>query len=129
MISELVDGCGDSFTYLVGYSGLQLPDALARGAHGLMGGAGHPEEDLVVLGALRDGLAHGLTLFEKILPLLNFEMQTVGLSVAVHKRLLKMRGIIQCDRSRQPGVELDRFQQRELDRYWKALKSFSTSHR
>ena len=114
---------GESFRYLVGYSGLQLPDALARGAQGLMGGAGHAVEDLLVFGALREDPRIGYLLFEKLLPMLNFEMQTLDLCVAVHKRLLRDQGIFTSDESRAPGIQLDQFQETELARHKNNLSS------
>jgi 4-hydroxy-tetrahydrodipicolinate synthase len=116
MVSNLRALLGeDDFTYLIGYSGLQLPDAMRRGAHGLMGGAGHAPEDLAVFRALKEDLeGRGMDAFRKLLPLLNMEMQTVDTSVAVQKRLLMDRGVIASDHVRAPGKRLDRFQAEEL---------------
>ena len=103
------------FTYLIGYSGLQLPDAMRRGAHGLMGGAGHAPEDLKVFRALEQTLeGPGLDAFHRLLPLLNFEMQTIDTAVAVQKRILLERGIITSEHVRAPGHNLDRYQLEEL---------------
>lgn len=112
---------GEDFTYLIGYSGLQLPDAMARGAHGLMGGAGHVTEDVAVFRALREDPAGGALRFERLLPMLNFEMQTVDMAVAVHKRLLHRQGIFASDHVRAPGPQLDAFQLAELERHWRRL--------
>ena len=112
---------GQDFTYLIGYAGLQLPDAITRGAHGLMGGAGHVREDVAVLRALRTDPAAGQRLFEKLLPMLNFEMQTVDLAIAVHKRLLHRAGIFRSAHVRTPGPGLDAFQEGELERHAQSL--------
>ncbi len=107
-VSALVEALGtEGLTYLVGYAGLQLPDCLARGAHGLMGGAGHLEEDVAVFAALRANPRAGREAFCRLLPLLNFEMQTVGTSIALHKQLLYDRGVIACPLVRQPGRAFD----------------------
>jgi 4-hydroxy-tetrahydrodipicolinate synthase len=112
---------GEDFTYLIGYSGLQLPDAMIRGAHGLMGGAGHVAEDMAVFQALGQDPAAGARAFERLLPMLNFEMQTVDMAVAVHKRLLRDRGIFSSDCVRAPGPHLDVFQIAELERHRRRL--------
>ncbi len=118
-LSQLVTTlAGEEFTYLIGYSGLQLADAMTRGAHGLMGGAGHVREDVAVFRALREEPAgDGLARFHRLLPMLNFEMQTVDLAIAVHKRLLKRAGVIASDHIRLPGAGLDKYQEAEVARH------------
>jgi 4-hydroxy-tetrahydrodipicolinate synthase len=115
---------GRDFTYLIGYSGLQLADAMARGAHGLMGGAGHVHEDLAVFQALSGQDANaGWGAFQRLLPMLNFEMQTVDLAIAVHKRLLRDAGIFASDHIRAPGAGLDRFQSLEVERHRRSIQT------
>jgi 4-hydroxy-tetrahydrodipicolinate synthase len=104
LISRLRDAFPDQFTYLIGFAGLQLEDAHRRGAHGLMGGAGHVIEDLKAFGALQLGNTEP---FRRLLPLLNFEMQTVETSIALHKFLLQRRNVLATDHIRQPGTTLD----------------------
>lgn len=104
MITKLNEHFPGAFTYLIGFAGLQLEDAQRRGAHGLMGGAGHVAEDIRALEGLRAGSPAG---FRRLLPLLNFEMQTVENSIALHKFLLARRGVIASDHVRAPGTELD----------------------
>jgi len=101
-------------TYLVGFSGLQLPDFLARGGHGLMGGAGHVRQDVEVFYSLLAERASGMQKFNRLLPILNLEMQTIDLCIAAHKLLLKDQGVIISDYVRLPGVRLDEFQIRSL---------------
>jgi dihydrodipicolinate synthase/N-acetylneuraminate lyase len=109
----------DSFTYLIGFAGLQMPDAVVRGAHGLMGGAGHLREDLIAWSALlQDTNGQGFEKFKSLLPLLNSEMQTVDMSIATHKWLLKQQGVFRSAHVRAPGAELDEFQVAELNRNW-----------
>ena len=126
MLSQVREALGGpGFTFLIGYSGLQLADAVARGAHGLMGGAGHTAEDVAVLRALREGAPGALAAFERLLPMLNFEMQTVDLAIAVHKRLLRRAGVIASDSIRPPGGGLDCFQAAEADRHAAAIASLA----
>jgi dihydrodipicolinate synthase/N-acetylneuraminate lyase len=120
-ISRLRASLPDSFTYLIGFAGLQMPDSLARGAHGVMGGAGHVREDLAVWSGLLEG---GFDKFESLLPLLNSEMQTVDLSIATHKWLLKRQGVFRTSHVRAPGPDLDEFQAAELSRNWERARSY-----
>ncbi len=99
-------------TYLVGYSGLHLPDFLERGGHGMMSGAGHVREDIEAFYGLLADPKSGLEKFNRLLPLLNLEMQTIDLAIAVHKLLLKDQGVIASDYIRAPGAQLDEFQKR-----------------
>ncbi len=122
VVSDLIDSLGEGFTYLIGFAGLQLADCLKRGAHGLMGGAGHTREDIAVFRALKaDPDGAGRVAFEKLLPLINLEMQTIDLSIATHKWLLKQLGIISSDHVRKPGPVLDRWQQEELRGHMRRL--------
>lgn len=115
VVSQLRAALGGDFTYLIGFAGLQLADCLARGAHGLMGGSGHAAEDLRVFRLLeKRPSASGLQAFHELLPLLNFEMQTIDQSIATHKWLLKAAGIFTSDHVRQPGPQLDAAQAAEL---------------
>ena len=107
MVSALKAAMPETFTFLIGYAGLQLDDALQRGAHGLMPGAGHVYEDLRAFRALEADPVAGLAEFHRLLPLLNLEMQTIETSIALHKRLLYERGIISSPHVRAPGYEMD----------------------
>lgn len=123
-ISRLRRFLPDTFTYLIGFAGLQMPDALARGAHGLMGGAGHLAEDLAVWSRLlQDPSEKGSEAFRALLPLLNSEMQTVDLSIATHKWLLRQQKVIRSAHVRKPGAELDEFQVAELAKNWTRAKA------
>jgi 4-hydroxy-tetrahydrodipicolinate synthase len=122
VISDLRDALGENVTFLVGFAGLQLADCLARGAHGLMGGAGHVAEDRRVFQLLTDDpQGEGLRAFHDLLPLLNFEMQTVDQSIATHKWLLAEAGVFSSDHVREPGPHLDAAQQVELRAHMERL--------
>lgn len=107
VITALRNSLPGAFTYLIGYAGLQLDDALRRGAHGMMPGAGHIPEDLRAFAALRSDATAGLAEFHRLLPLLNLEMQTIETSIALHKLLLFERGVIGSPHVRAPGPALD----------------------
>jgi dihydrodipicolinate synthase/N-acetylneuraminate lyase len=118
VLSELKEAfSGTDVTFLIGFAGLQLPDAIARGADGVMPGTGHVRADVAVFEALRRDLNGGLPAFHRLLPLLNLEMQSLGTSIALHKRLLYEAGIFGSDHVRQPGLPLDDVQLRALSVY------------
>lgn len=119
---------GHDFTYLVGYSGIQLLDAVRRGADGLMGGVGHLRQDIAMLKALQsDNAGAGHKAFTAMLPMLNFEMQSIDLAIAVHKRLLANQGLFAHDVCRRPGQSLDPFQESELALHWNSISRFEVS--
>ena len=115
MVSALAQAVADpAFTFLIGYSGLQLADCMARGASGLMSGSGHAKLDIELYRALAADPPAGRDLFRRMVPLLNFEMQTLGLCIGVHKRLLMEQGVFRADHVRKPGSPLDARQIEEL---------------
>jgi 4-hydroxy-tetrahydrodipicolinate synthase len=106
---------GERFTYLIGFAGLGLPDALERGAHGVMGGCGHLNYDISVFRALEAATPDARARFSRLEPLLNFEMQTIHTSIATHKWLLERQGILASDTVRAPGSRLSLSQIHKLE--------------
>jgi dihydrodipicolinate synthase/N-acetylneuraminate lyase len=72
-------------SYFAGYSGVQWFDAWRRGATALMSGCGHIAADRRMLTDVSE--------YHRLLPLLNFEMQSIDLVTAVHKWLLWEAGL------------------------------------
>jgi 4-hydroxy-tetrahydrodipicolinate synthase len=114
-------------TYLIGYAGSQLPDAIRRGAQGLMSGCGHIAEDIAMFESVIRSRGIPSATFQRLLPLLNFETQTIDLSIATHKRLLFEQGIIAQPHLRSPSLVMDEFQECELIELWNAAKTPGTS--
>lgn len=112
----------ERFTYMIGFAGLGLPDALAQGAHGLMGGCGHLEQDIAVFQALMAGDPAARERFARLETLLQFEMKTIHTSIATHKWLLKQHGVFASSRVRAPGSALDEAQQFELEQILERLQ-------
>jgi dihydrodipicolinate synthase/N-acetylneuraminate lyase len=103
---------------LVGYAGLQMPDALRRGAVGIQPGCSftelyvelwrrHQAEDL-------EGFAE---LHTAMLPWLSAWMRQVELIIQVEKTILARRGIIASERCRAPGWALDAEERRAIDAF------------
>lgn len=106
-------------SFLVGYSGVQMLDAVRRGAEGLMGGCGHLQADRRMLDALLNG--SGYSEYTRLLPLLNFEMQTLDLAISVHKQLLFEAGVITTPLCRAPCGGLDELHREELRLHMSSL--------
>jgi 4-hydroxy-tetrahydrodipicolinate synthase len=96
----------NGLTYFAGYSGIQWPDAARRGATALMSGCGHIAADRRMLQDEAE--------YRRLLPLLNFEMQTLDMVIAVHKRLLFDAGVIATPDLRSPANILDDIQIEQL---------------
>lgn len=94
---------------LVGYAGVQLPDALRRGAVGVQPGCSFTEVYIAVWRAWEAGERdQALELHRRLLPYISYWMQNVELIVQAEKTILARRGIISSDRCRAPGWILDR---------------------
>jgi 4-hydroxy-tetrahydrodipicolinate synthase len=98
-----------------GLGGVFFLEELRAGASGTMTGFAFPEVLVEVFDAHRRGeTQRAAEAFYRSLPLIRFEFQDeVGL--AVRKRILRLRGAIDHERIRSPGVELDETTGRELD--------------
>src|SRR3981081_2832938 len=93
---------------LVGYAGVQLPDALRRGAVGVQPGCSFTELYLQVWRDWEAGERESaLELHRRLLPYISYWMQNVELIVQAEKTILARRGIIASERCRKPGWTLD----------------------
>jgi 4-hydroxy-tetrahydrodipicolinate synthase len=115
MISRLQSLSKGTLRSIVGYMGLHLPEDLARGVAAVM-------PTVSVSGILAEICRLMSTdpekmhrLHERILPLLNFMMQSVEMLVAVEKILLHRRGLLMSTYCRGPRCTLDSFQIAELE--------------
>lgn len=108
MVGQLLALSDGRLRSLVGYAGLQWPDAHARGAVGVQPGCSATEL-YVAAQALLDGadLPGFRGLHQRALPWLSYWMQSVELLVAAEKLLLQRRGIISSAYCRSPGYALD----------------------
>ncbi len=113
----------NDLSYVVGYSGVQMLDAARRGGEGLMGGCGHLREDRRMVDALLSADERkGYREFARLVPLLNFEMQTLELAVSVHKRLLYEARVIASPLMRAPCRPMDETHAGELQLHMSALR-------
>ncbi|GAA1360045.1 dihydrodipicolinate synthase family protein [Streptomyces beijiangensis] len=103
---------------LVGYAGLQLPDALRRGAAGVQPGCSFTELYQEIWRAWHEGdRPAALALHTALLPYLSYWMQHVELIVAAEKEISVRRGWFASAHCRAPGWTLDAAELAMIDRF------------
>lgn len=103
---------------VVGYAGVQLPDALRRGAVGLQPGCSFTELYVAVWDAYAAGDTDGaFDLHRRMLPYLSYWMLGTELIVAAEKLVSARRGLIGSARCRAPAHRLDDEEVRMVDRF------------
>ncbi len=103
---------------MVGYAGVQMPDAMRRGAVGVQPGCSFVElyRDLWDLRA-GGNLEAFADLHRRMLPYLSYWMQQVELIIQVEKTILHRRGLIASERCRVPGWSLDEHERAMIDTF------------
>ena len=115
MISRLQAVSNKSLKSIVGYMGLHLPNDVARGAVAVMPTVSVSRTFVELFRLLRVDYDQGRKLHERLLPLLNFMMQSVEMLIAVEKVLLQRRGLMASAYCRSPRWTLDAPHVAELD--------------
>jgi len=101
---------------VAGNGGLFLPQALARGADGVMTGFGLPRMLVDVYARHVAGdLGGAEDVYDAYLPLVAYELQP-GIGLAVRKEILRRQGAIRSAAVRVPGAKLGPADVAELDR-------------
>jgi dihydrodipicolinate synthase/N-acetylneuraminate lyase len=117
-ISAVTDGSGGAVECLIGYGGLQLLDALSRGAVGVQPASGVADYYPHILERFDAGDLDGAyALHADLLPLINLLMQGIEPLNRLEKIILKKRGIIASDYCRAVSYEPDEHILAELDRF------------
>jgi 4-hydroxy-tetrahydrodipicolinate synthase len=122
MISRLQSIAGESLKAMVGYMGLHLPHDVGRGAVAVMPTVSLGHAFVALFGLLKSDPEQGRRLHERLLPMLNFMMQSVEMLIAVEKLLLQRRGLLTSAYCRSPKWTLDAMHIAELDRLCLDLK-------
>lgn len=118
LISAITEGSGRTIKCFVGYGGLQLLDALSRGAVGVQPASGVADYYPHLLRVFKeDGLDEAYALHADLLPLVNLLMQAIEPLNRLEKIILKKRGIIASDYCRAVSYEPDTQMLAELDRF------------
>ena len=122
LISGIKAGSGGAIECLVGYGGLQLLDALSRGAVGVQPASGVADYYPHILKAFDAGDLDGAyALHADLLPLVNLLMQAIEPLNKLEKIILQRRGIIASDYCRAVSYEPDEHILGELDRFMRRI--------
>jgi len=109
---------------LVGYMGLHLPEDFIRGVQGVMPSVSVCPAFVEMWRLLPHDMNHARILHRKVLPLLNFMMQSIEGLIACEKELLRSLGCVLSSHRREPTSHLDSVQQRELETYTSELRQW-----
>ncbi len=116
LIAQLASTTG--LSSVVGYAGVQLPDALRRGAVGVQPGCSFVELYLRVWELWQAGeVDDALELHGRMLPYLSYWMQGIELMIAAEKRISMLRGLIASEHCRAPARALDDEERAMIDRF------------
>lgn len=117
LISALSAACPE-LTSVVGYGGVQLPDALRRGAVGVQPGCSFVSLYQRVWSDWTSGARDdALALHTRMLPYVSYWMQNVELIIASEKLISFRLGLISSAHCRRPGYTLDREEVATVDRF------------
>jgi 4-hydroxy-tetrahydrodipicolinate synthase len=116
-VTQLVERSQGRLKSLVGYAGVQMPDALARGAVGIQPGCSFTEIYVELWRLWQVDEPAFLILHHKLLPYIGYWMQSVELIIKAEKVILKRRGIIASDYCRSPAYSLDKREQTQIDQF------------
>jgi dihydrodipicolinate synthase/N-acetylneuraminate lyase len=103
---------------LVGYGGVQLIDALRRGAVGVQPGCSFPEVYMLMWELWgRGDFEAAVNLHRRLLPYISYWMQGVELIIAAEKQISALRGLIATEFCRTPARQLDSEERMTIDRF------------
>ena len=108
MISAVLQQSKSPLGVMVGYAGLQMIDALDRGAVGVMPGSSFTDVYCRIYRLYRSGhRQQAMALHNKLVPFLNVIFQSIEMIIYWEKVILKRRGVISSDYCRFPCFEPD----------------------
>jgi Dihydrodipicolinate synthase/N-acetylneuraminate lyase len=112
---------------LVGYAGLQIPDAFARGADGVQPGCASVEVYQAIWTLYDSGeVEEAVRLHRRLLPYLAYWMQNVELIIAAEKQICFRRGLIESPHCRAPAWTLDALELAMIDEFLDEFADFFT---
>jgi 4-hydroxy-tetrahydrodipicolinate synthase len=101
-----------------GYAGVQLPDAIRRGAIGTQPGCSFTEIYVEIWHRFTTGDEDGgQDLHRRLLPYISYWMLHTELIIAAEKRISHQRGLITTDHCRAPAHQLDTEEKRVIDHF------------
>lgn len=117
LIAELAAG-DPPIPAVEGYAGVQLPDAIRRGAVGTQPGCSFTEIYVEIWRRFEDGDdAGGDDLHRRLLPYISYWMLDTERIIAVEKLISVRRGLIGSPYRREPAHRLDAEEIRMIDRF------------
>jgi dihydrodipicolinate synthase/N-acetylneuraminate lyase len=103
---------------VVGYAGVQLPDAIRRGAVGVQPGCSFTEVYVEIWRRFAAGdEAGGADLHRRLLPYISYWMLNIELIIAAEKLISARRGLIASAYCRAPGRQIDAAEVSMVDRF------------
>jgi 4-hydroxy-tetrahydrodipicolinate synthase len=122
-ITELAEAAAGRVDTLVGYAGIDMPDALERDSAGVQPGCSFVPVYTEIYRRYLAGDRTGMrALHGELLPYISAWMQEVELIIQAEKTILHRRGLVAGDYCRPPGRPLD---PEELDRIGEFLERFA----
>ncbi len=110
------------FTCLGGYGALHLLEDVDAGISGVLYGAGTIAEMVDLWQLATSGSDRAWQRYERMLPLLSFQMSSLDTFIATQKHLLHQAAVIKSTYSRRPGRELSAHQKSWVDQLVARLK-------
>jgi 4-hydroxy-tetrahydrodipicolinate synthase len=123
-VTQLVERSQGRLKALVGYAGVQMPDALARGAAGIQPGCSFTEVYVELWRRWQYDRPAFHTLHQQLLPYISYWMQGVELIVKAEKVILKRRGLIASDYCRSPAYALDARELEQVELFMSEFNQF-----
>ncbi len=111
IITKILDESTISPGIFVGYAGLQMIDALLRGAVGVMPGSSLVDVYTKIYNHyILNEIEAAVELHGKLVPLINYIFQSIEMIIKWEKVILKRRHIISTDYCRTPNYEPDQYE-------------------
>lgn len=126
-ISELLEVTDGSVDALVGYAGIQMIEAMDRGAVGVIPGSSISDVYLKIYEHHRRGdRSEAVTIHDDLLPLLMHTVQDIEMFIHYEKRMLHERGMIDADIAycRSPSFTPDEYQNALFEDYYAAIEQY-----
>ncbi|KAM9861778.1 L-2-keto-3-deoxyarabonate dehydratase [Leucobacter sp. BZR 635] len=123
LISQLLEQT-PALSSVVGYGGVQLIDALRRGAVGAQPGCSFTELYLQLWANWQAGREdQAIALHTRMLPYISYWMQGVELIIAAEKRISRLRGLIDSEHCRAPARALDAEEEAMIARFLREFEA------
>lgn len=124
LISQLANA-DPPISSVVGYAGVQMIDALTRGAVAIQPGCSFVEIYLEIWRLWAEGrILESRDLHTRLLPYISYWMQSVELIVQAEKTISYRRGLISNEMCRMPGRPLDEDEKNLIDRFLSEFDSY-----